>query len=97
MCNIDFDFDFEDFWAQKLSNSYAYNDFDNPYRVISNAIDDYVDSWDFYQGTISPREMRKEVKSWNLSKDEIIFAINYCNQLSGVKHINRLIDVLHNM
>ena len=95
MCNIDFDF--EDFWAQKLSNSYAYDDFDNPYRTVSNAIDDYADSWDFYQGNISPREMRKEVKSWNLSKDEIIFAINYCNQLSGVKHINRLIDVLSHM
>lgn len=89
--------DFEDFWEGKTTNVYSYDDFDDQYRIVSNAIDDYTDSWDFYQGNISPREMRKEVKSWNLSKDEIVFAISYCNQLSGVKHINRLIDVLRHM
>lgn len=89
--------DFESFWEGKLSNVYSYDDFDDQYRIVSNAIDDYVDSWDFYNGNLSSREIRKEVKSWDLTEDEIIFAINYCNQLSGVKHIRRLINALNQM
>lgn len=89
--------DFEDFWEGKTTNVYSYDNFDDQYRIVSNAIDDYTDSWDFYNGNISLREMRKEVKSWNLSKDEIIFAIYYCENLNGVKNINRLIDVLRHM
>ena len=90
------DFDEENFWETKTHNYYCENA--NPdYLDISNAIDDFVDRYDFAIGYISDREIRKEVNTWKMTKDEIIFAIYYCENLKGVKNINRLIDVLRTM
>lgn len=90
------DFNETDFWECKTGNYYGGDP--NPcYLEISNAIDDFVDRYDFAIGSISDREIRNELKNWNMSKDEIVFAIYYCENLYGVKNINRLINALKQM
>lgn len=90
------DFNETDFWDCKTGNYYC-GDPNPGYLEISNAIDDFVDRYDFAIGSISDREIRNELKKWDMSKDEVVFAIYYCENLYGVKHINRLIDVLRHM
>ena len=90
------EFDESNFWEEKTHNYYCENSNPN-YMDIANAIDDFVDRYDFYIGYISDREIRNEVNKWKMDKDEVIFAIYYCENLNGVKNINRLINILKKM